>query len=1052
MKHFLLLLIAFAVIVQLKAQDNESHVIVASSFGVTIPLSEMPDDDPMDIARYKRDRDSEDEKEHRPPQKYLFHAEDGPAYRNDEESMQKNMGTVPSHPTKISIPGQTSVGGRPFDPSGAVGPTHYVQMINSTFLRIYNKTTGAILQTKNLGSLWNPATPDVGDPIVMYDKAADRWFLAQFDAEPSNKMYIAISTTNNPTGSYYTYTFVSPDYPDYLKFSVWRDGYYMTANFGGQQKVFCFERAAMLAGTPGARAVYKNFNPVNPGGFVCPLSGDAADGVLPPAGSPCPVFYYTDNGWGTGATDGVAVYNMAVNWTPTTPTATLTLANNIALAAFDASYDANSLDCSQPGTTQKLDGIGGALMYRAQWKTWTGYNTIVLNWGVKISATQRGIKWCELRQNQTSGIWSLYQEGIYAPDANTRWMGAIAMDNNGSIGLSYVKSNATNIYPGLYYTGRRTCDPLGKLPLTEVTVAAGTGSQIGVNRIGDYAQTTLDPNGLTFWSTSEYMGGPTGPDAAITRIFSYEITPCATATTASVTIAMTSGTNPSCAGVSRTFTATAVNGGTAPTYQWKIGTTNVGTNSPTFTTTALTNGQSVTCVMTSNLAGVTGSPATSNAISNTISATVAPTIAIALTTGKNPSCAGASKTFTATPTNGGTTPSYQWKISGVNAGTNANTFTTTALTAGQIVTCVMTSNLACASPTTATSTGITASFSTAVAPAVSIALTAGSNPSASGASVTFTATPTNGGAAPTYQWKVSGVNAGTGGNTFTTTTLTTGKIITCVMTSNAACTTTPTATSNAINMTITGAITYCAASTTNATATDEYISKVTMGTINKTSANSSYSNFSSLSTNVAVGTGYPITITLTNSYTTDKVLIWVDWNNNGVLTDAGEAVYASPQGIGPFTTTITPPTGAGITLGMKRMRIRLTDASSSPANLTPCGVSEYGEVEDYALNVTSVSPYPKDPNNEEANEPQVYPLKAELLGIYPNPSNGTVNIKAENEGEYFIVNTEGKLIQSIKLNAENNYQTEVRDLAAGVYVIAGQNKFGITKQKIVVIK
>ncbi len=109
---------------------------------------------------------------------------------------------------------------------------------------------------------------------------------------------------------------------------------------------------------------------------------------------------------------------------------------------------------------------------------------IVLNWAVKISATQRSIKWCELRQNQSTGVWTMYQEGIYSPDANTRWMGSIAMDNNGSIGLSYIKSNSSSIYPGLYYTGRRTCDPLGTLPVTEALVIAGTGYQTEVYQSG----------------------------------------------------------------------------------------------------------------------------------------------------------------------------------------------------------------------------------------------------------------------------------------------------------------------------------------------------------------------------------------------------------------------------------------------------------------------------------------------------------------------------------------------------------------------------------------
>ena len=109
----------------------------------------------------------------------------------------------------------------------------------------------------------------------------------------------------------------------------------------------------------------------------------------------------------------------------------------------------------------------------------------------------------------------MYQEGIYLPDAATRWMGSIAMDDNGSIGMGYIKTDASaGIYPGLYYTGRRSCDPLGTLPITESLVIAGTGSQTGVNRVGDYAQLSMDPDGITFgipvntWADYRRIGCP----------------------------------------------------------------------------------------------------------------------------------------------------------------------------------------------------------------------------------------------------------------------------------------------------------------------------------------------------------------------------------------------------------------------------------------------------------------------------------------------------------------------------------------------------------------
>jgi len=187
-----------------------------------------------------------------------------------------------------------------------------------------------------------------------------------------------------------------------------------------------------------------------------------------------------------------------------------------------------------------------------------------------------------------------------------------------------------------------------------------------------------------------------------------------TATTspiAAVAITQTAGTNPMCPGASATFSATPTNGGTAPTYQWQVNGANVGTNSTTYTTTSLTNGQSVTCIMTSNLGGVVNSPATSNAIVMTVGNTV-PSVVIA---GPTVLCAGASATYTATPTNGGSTPTYQWQVNAINAGTNSSTFTTSALTNGQAVTCIMTSNAGCQATPTVTSNTITVTVNTAAA-------------------------------------------------------------------------------------------------------------------------------------------------------------------------------------------------------------------------------------------------------------------------------------------------------------------------------------------------
>ncbi|MBK6444630.1 MAG: IPT/TIG domain-containing protein [Bacteroidetes bacterium] len=782
-KNYLLLLSLFVFSVTLalaKKDDGKVVVIQCTDFHITKPLREIVKEFPVDENKIYLKKESED-REGREPQKFPKTVEDGPEYGNNPAVIQTKMGDITGRAPITNWPGQTASGFRPYDPSGAAGPSHYVQMINSTTFKVYNKITGAVSLTATLGSLWSPATSNDGDPIVLYDKTADRWFLAQF-GQTGNKMYIAISQTPDPTGAYYTYTYTSPAFPDYLKFSVWTDGYYMTSNQA--QKVFCFDRTAMLSGDPASRSIYVSFSPPQSTGFFCPLPGDAADGVLPPAGTPCPIFSYSDNGWGGSFTDAVNIYQMAVNWVPTTPTASITLAANVPTTTFDASYNASWNDISQPGTTQKLDGIGGVCMFRSQWKSWTGYNTVVLNWGVKISATQRSIKWCELRQDQTTGVWSLYQEGIYTPDAATRWMGAIAMDNNGSIGLVYLKSDATSIFPGLYYTGRRDCDPLGVFTVAETQVIAGTGSQTGGNRDGDYSQLSLDPDGITFWFTGEYMGGSTGSSAARTQIFSFQIPGCSNS--ASVYVTQTNGTNPQCPGSSATFTAIPGNGGVSPSYQWKVNGSNVGTNSNTYTSSTLNNNDVITCVMTSSIVGMPGSPATSNAITMLVNSVVTPTVSIAQTGGSNPACAGTTLTFTASPTNGGTTPSYQWKVNGGNVGTNSATYSSSTLTNGQIVSCVLTSSALCTTTPTANSNSITMTINAQGNPTVSISQTGGTNPLCAGSAAVFTATVA-GGSAPSYQWQVNGINSGTNSPSFSTTALTDGQTVSCSVTATPTC-------------------------------------------------------------------------------------------------------------------------------------------------------------------------------------------------------------------------------------------------------------------------
>jgi hypothetical protein len=478
-----------------------------TGFAISKPLSEAP---VISDENMKESEKKEIEIRRRVPPA-LYNRSSQP---NLDPIAQTNMGSRTSATTIVNWQGTTGNASPP-DPSGAAGTNHFYQAINLKHT-IYNKTGSIIAGPFALSSLWAGSTND-GDPVVLYDKYADRWFMTQFNG--SDEILVAVSTSSNPAGSYFTYTFVPAPgtFPDYPKFSVWSDGYYCTSNLGSPENIAVFDRTQMLLGNPTAGMISLLLPNTPNNGFYAPLPADA-DGTLPPYGTPCPLVCYEDDTWSTGGVDQLHIFKFTADWI-TPANSTLALDQLLPTSPINVNFTSSWNDVSQPGTAQKLDAISGVLMFRAQYRRWTGYNTMVVNHAVIVNTTtkQVGIRWYELRQNTTSGVWSIYQEGTYAPDNHSRWMASMAMDDNGSIGMAYAVSSPT-VYPSLRYTGRLAGDPLGTMTFSETIAIAGTTSQGGFNRFGDYSQTSLDPDGITFWHTGEYISS-----GAKTRIFSWQL-------------------------------------------------------------------------------------------------------------------------------------------------------------------------------------------------------------------------------------------------------------------------------------------------------------------------------------------------------------------------------------------------------------------------------------------------------------------------------------------------------------------------------------------------
>ncbi len=394
----------------------------------------------------------------------------------------------------------------PPDTVGDVGADHYVQMINATEVSIWDKVTGDFIEAFNLGSLGGCTTTS-GDPIVLYDHLADRWLLSEFG--PGSSLCVLISTSPDPGGTYYSYQFSTPGFPDYPKYGVWPDAYYVTTNESSPAS-YALERADMLVG---AAATSQRFTaPDLPGfGFQAMTPADL-DGPTPPAGAPNYIMRHRDtesHGPGGFPTeDFLEVWAFDVDWT-TPANSTFTQVANVSVTEFDSdlcglfSFYAVAMPGVPKCSTSALDPLREVIMFRLQYRNFGDHEALVGNLTTDVTGNDdAGVRWFELRKSG-AGAWDLHQEGTYAPDGDSRWMGAVAMDGAGNIALGYNVSSSTT-YPSLRYAGRLSSDPLGTLPQGEYNIVSGTASN-GSNRYGDYAAMSVDPvDDCTFWFTGQY--------------------------------------------------------------------------------------------------------------------------------------------------------------------------------------------------------------------------------------------------------------------------------------------------------------------------------------------------------------------------------------------------------------------------------------------------------------------------------------------------------------------------------------------------------------------
>jgi PKD repeat protein len=493
----------------LHAQDEPQYpemIATAIAHKVIGPVSDFPALTAEELAEMAKEDAKVKRNEELKVRNYPFYEQyklDGP-----DRAWQSAMGETRSAKGIIQNWNAQTTWSNPPDDNGAAGPNHYMQTINVNYT-IYDKS-GTLLEGPTPLNVFFQGLPggsnNDGDPIILYDELAQRWLMAEFSGAWSNPDYmlIAVSQTDDPTGSWDAWSFTMNGFPDYMKFGVWRDGYYMGTNTYTGSDIYVFERDEMLAGGTSPKMVQFN-NPYRPNsGFHCVLPVDN-DGDYAPIGTPGMFATINDNAWGGSSNDQIWLYELDVDWNNTS-NSTFNRVQQIDVESFDSNFGTTWDNISQPGTGQKLDAINQITMHRNVYRNFGTSQNILLNHTVDVDATNHaGIRWYELEHNGTD--WEVRQYGTYAPDGDSRWMGSISMNGAREIALGYSVSSSST-YPSIRYAGQSIAEyntASGILDIAEESIHEGTASQTSSNRWGDYSAMCVDPeDDHTFWYTNQY--------------------------------------------------------------------------------------------------------------------------------------------------------------------------------------------------------------------------------------------------------------------------------------------------------------------------------------------------------------------------------------------------------------------------------------------------------------------------------------------------------------------------------------------------------------------
>ncbi|GJM08739.1 MAG: hypothetical protein DHS20C11_10150 [Lysobacteraceae bacterium] len=452
-------------------------------------------------------------------------------------------------PLGESFDGIGATGVLPPDTNGDVNDSYYVQYINLDW-RVYNKDGTPHSAQMNGNTFWagfgGPCqVNNSGDPIVLWDDLAQVWVFSQFTGSAQPRQCFAVTDSvdpSDPAAVFNRYEFdFSPEFNDYPHIGIWTDAsgtrsgyYFVTHDFGASFLGASFsvvERDAMIAGDPAAFVRFPGFDAY--GALPPHLIGTE----VPEAGTCAPFVHHEFFG------SGYRFWDMCVNWGDPT----LSYLTDEHIVDGGVAYSGSLPGIEQPAFAATLDSFGSNTMYRATARAFNGEGpsdvSLVINHSVNVGSGQAGVRWVHFDIPGGDELFidtfgpdavvlaekRVIDSGIFAPDSDSRWMGGIAIDQGGNIGLGYSVGSATQD-PELRYTGKAFYDPSGEMRSEDLCVLGGGSQASSSGRWGDYASMSVDPaDQCTFWFTSEYYATD-GNASWRTRICSFTFPDCGTPT------------------------------------------------------------------------------------------------------------------------------------------------------------------------------------------------------------------------------------------------------------------------------------------------------------------------------------------------------------------------------------------------------------------------------------------------------------------------------------------------------------------------------------------